>query len=43
MGESLCDLEVGGNLIPLSTFNWIRGLTLRPCFKNVGLADGRKT
>lgn len=43
VGEALCDLGAGGNLMSLSTFNRIGGLTLRPCFINVGLADGSET
>jgi len=36
-------MGANGNLMPLSTFNRIGGLTLRHCFMNVGLVDGRKT
>jgi len=43
VGEALCDLGANDNLMLLSTFNWIEGLTFRPCFMNVGLADGRNT
>lgn len=39
----MCDLRADGNLMSLSTFNQIRGLTLRPCFMNVCLADGSET
>lgn len=43
VGEALCDLEANGNLIPLSTFNKIGGLTLRPCFMDIILAYGNET
>ncbi|KEH33508.1 hypothetical protein MTR_3g040820 [Medicago truncatula] len=43
VGEAFCDLGAGGNLMSLSTFNRIGGLTLRPCFMNVGLVDGSET
>lgn len=43
VGEALCDLGANRNLMLLSSFNWIEGLTLRPCFMNVSLEEGRKT
>ena len=42
MGETLCDLEENDNLMLLSTFDKIEGLTLRPCFMDIGHADYRE-
>jgi len=40
VGEALCDLGDEGNLMSLATFRRIGGLTVRPCFVDVGLAYG---
>jgi len=43
MSEAFCDLGANGNLMLLSTFDRIRGLTLCPCFMDIGLVDGEKS
>jgi len=40
VGEALCYLGANSNLMSLSTFNRFGGLNLRPCFMDIGLADG---